>query len=436
MILNDVRFLELVQENVDEIRTVLADRWDEFARELSPFLNALAETKDVEEAARLIDEIIKLAATTPAKGIVNRFVSSSIGEVEETTRSLKLSEVQRSVLLKDAPFELATAASSLREWVTPSKQHKYVAVPVFFATDRSHSGDHNPARYFGGQRAERLSYGIAQISIPDKHEKGYIEGSWLKRFSINPAKHVAILGVLDCLSQEFPERVGKALENFDHPQILIFVHGFCTTFAEAARVAAQISFDLNFSVLPILYTWPSKGHLLAYMRDEATAEATRENFLKVIALLSEVEQRPSKHLLAHSMGNRIIFQALQHLTGRLFGQIILAAPDEDADALQKQMHRFVGRAERNTLYASSRDYALRLSELIHGSRRAGEVRPVEGVDTIDATAVKIDKLGHSYYQNQRLLLSDMYLLLNGGTPPNRRPDIRRVSQGDHWEFRA
>jgi hypothetical protein len=130
----------------------------------------------------------------------------------------------------------------------------------------------------------------------------------------------------------------------------------------------------------------------AYTRDEANAVWTRENFLKMLGILSELQQPAEQHLLAHSMGNRVVFQGLQRLEGMRFGQVILAAPDEDAGVFESQMPRFLGHAQRNTLYASKKDLALRLSNWVHGYERGGQAG-VAGLDSIDASAVNFSVVG-------------------------------------------
>jgi esterase/lipase superfamily enzyme len=133
------------------------------------------------------------------------------------------------------------------------------------------------------------------------------------------------------------------------------------------------------------------------------------------------------------MGNRPLLRALQEFsvdTRRQirFRQVILAAPDVDADVFRSLARAIRTTADRVTLYASSKDEALAMSKTIHGYPRAGESGPglvtAEGIDTIDASAVDTDFLGHSYPTGSRSVLSDIYYLIRDGRQPGERFGMR------------
>jgi esterase/lipase superfamily enzyme len=155
------------------------------------------------------------------------------------------------------------------------------------------------------------------------------------------------------------------------------------------------------------------------------------------------------HLIAHSMGSRAMTEALTRVIGRpaaaghaRFRQVVLAAPDIDADVFRELVEKFRGGAERVTLYASSKDEALAASRKLHGGyTRAGETEPdvlvVPGIDTIDASAVATG-LGHSYYGDDPTIVSDLfYYLLRTGAPPGERHRLVERTQGEltYWELR-
>jgi len=124
---------------------------------------------------------------------------------------------------------------------------------------------------------------------------------------------------------------------------------------------------------------------------------------------------------------------LQLVDRNRFGQVMLAAPDEDKDLVESQITRFLGRAVRNTLYSSTKDGALKLSQSIHGESRGGQTG-VAGFDSIDASSVNFSRFGHSYFHDQRDLLNDIFLLVEHGLPPNQRPSIRPAGNGVTWIF--
>ena len=59
-----------------------------------------------------------------------------------------------------------------------------------------------------------------------------------------------------------------------------------------------------------------------------------------------------------------------------------------------------------------------------------------GVDTIDATKVDTGLLGHSYYGDNRSVLSDLFSLVRYDLPPEQRFGLIRhtLRQEIYWAF--
>jgi esterase/lipase superfamily enzyme len=138
------------------------------------------------------------------------------------------------------------------------------------------------------------------------------------------------------------------------------------------------------------------------------------------------------HLIAHSMGNRVLVNALSGMTNRgapRFQQIMLTAPDIDAGTFVELADTVKSHAGHVTLYASSHDRALLASMKVNGAPRAGEAGKniviVDGIDTIDASALDTGFLGHSYYADNRSVLTDIYNLLRSGDPPGKRCGLQQ-----------
>ena len=162
------------------------------------------------------------------------------------------------------------------------------------------------------------------------------------------------------------------------PDILLFIHGYNVSFAEALRRTGQLAYDLNFPGVLLLYSWPSQGRPLSYMVDETNIAWTRPNFQAVLEiLLSKVGAR-NVDVVAHSMGSRALVHAIASINAGLpvgtasLHHVVLAAPDIDADEFRGLSIKLTGRSHRLTLYASSRDRALQVSKRVHGYSRAGE----------------------------------------------------------------
>ena len=100
--------------------------------------------------------------------------------------------------------------------------------------------------------------------------------------------------------------------------------------------------------------------------------------------------------------------------------------------------RQVGR--RRTLYASSKDKPVWLSEVVHGYPRAGRIPPVtlaEGLDTVDASELEATFLGHSDFATKRPLLQDLFSLLKASLEPRQRLGLEAVTNdaGAYWRLK-
>ena len=84
-------------------------------------------------------------------------------------------------------------------------------------------------------------------------------------------------------------------------------------------------------------------------------------------------------MIAHSMGNQVVLEALAHAIGgplsRPIGELITAAPDVDRDHYRGIAARVRAVSRGMTLYASSADKALITSRELAGIPRAGDVGP-------------------------------------------------------------
>jgi len=322
-----------------------------------------------------------------------------------------------------------------------------VHVHVFYGTTRARSGSDEPATFYGNKRfkGETPELGRCTVSVPTDRRMGELTSPhWLRRE--DPKKHVMLIDVQPLESELFyhaiKERVGASEDN----DAFVFVHGFKTSFKDAIRRTGQLAYDLAFKGAPVCFSWPTNGRFLGYPVDEATVEWTAPYLKRFLLDLVKKSGAQRVHLLAHSMGNRALTRALDAIatdavTGLLFHEIILAAPDVDADVFRQLAPAIRSKALRVTLYASSKDRAIRASKVFHGYPRAGEtgkrIVVVRGVDTVDASAVNTEFAGHSYFGSNKSVISDLFALIHNGLPPHRRPGlVARLMKGAlrYWCF--
>ncbi len=296
---------------------------------------------------------------------------------------------------------------------------------------------------------ERLDYGSCEVTIPPIHQTGHLDSPSLFKleFSENPEKHVVLNRVIRSTVDEFYGGLVNAMDKKPTRQAMVFIHGYNVSFENAVKRTAQIAYDLKFAGAPICYSWSSHGALSNYTRDLANADAT------VVALQSFLQETVRRtgnstiHLVAHSMGNRALLQALDRIaignpqTPKLFGQLVMAAPDVSVhDFRSRFADAAMKLAKSVTLYASSRDKALLASTEIHGHDRAGmageNLVVIDGMDTIDVSEIDTSLIGHSYYGDHPELIRDLQALVELSQPASQRQWLTRIiSPGGFGYFR-
>lgn len=308
----------------------------------------------------------------------------------------------------------------------------YSMVRIYYATNRARTNSLRPTELYGYDRGP-MDYGIAEISVPKKHRAGALEAPSIFTLDVveNPDRHLILAAVQPLAKPDVLADMQLQLKKTGSNEAFVFVHGFNVTFADAARRTAQMAYDMNFDGLPILFSWPSQGSVLGYMADGAVVQLSGRYLSE---FLEDVVKRTGAkriHLIAHSMGNRALTEALElyalrHAGERpAFDQVLFTAPDLDAGLFAKMMETISPAAERLTLYTSKNDFALKVSNSVNGGApRAGE--GAEGVfippfvDSIDMSVLGEDMLAHSYFADDVSALSDILTLFWRDAPPDRR----------------
>jgi esterase/lipase superfamily enzyme len=141
------------------------------------------------------------------------------------------------------------------------------------------------------------------------------------------------------------------------------------------------------------------------------------------------------------MGNRVLVFGLADNPGPKIplNQIVLVAADVDTEIFRQKFVKISGHENRMTSYASKRDRALLVSSFLHRLNRIGfiEHEPfvIEGLETVDASQVNTSLLGlgHSYFGDERTVLTDLGYLLRAGLPAEKR-GLKRALHKEYWVF--
>ena len=321
----------------------------------------------------------------------------------------------------------------------------FTTVKIYYATDRARSGSELPNDFYSGRRGE-VEYGTATVSIPDQHRPGKIEkpSIWTLDFREDPQRHIVLSSVVPEASEEVFAEMQDHIRRTGKAEAFVFVHGFNVPFHEAAKRTAQMAFDMNFEGLPILYSWPSRASILSYIADTAVVNLSGRRLSRFLEDVVGRSGATRIHLIAHSMGNRAMTDALELFALRYkgpmpaFDQVLFTAPDLDAGLFGEMVHTIRPAARRITLYASNKDWALAFSRKLHGdSPRAGQggddILHVTEVDSIDMTEIGDDMLKHSYYANNPSALTDILSLFWRDVPPEHRCGMV-AAEGEHGAY--
>ena len=318
---------------------------------------------------------------------------------------------------------------------------------MFYATDRQ---IRTPTPVvFGATRhpAGDLTLGTFDVSIPRTHRVGYVErpSVWRLEFREERDRHFLIVERTIKAQPVFYAEPAQRVQRSDAKEAMVFVHGYNVGFDDAVYRTAQLSYDLGFGGAPILYSWPSNGSVLDYSGDVNNSEWSMDHLRFFLGELVARSGAQSVYLVAHSMGNRVLVGALARLAADSqfaalprFTHLVLTAPDIDVGVFRQLAAAFTVTARRTTLYVSANDKALQLSKKINGYPRAGDAGPgvvvLSGIDTIDVSDVDSDLVGHSYYGDNRSVLSDMFNLLRGQPPPRFGLKEMIIGAVKYWKF--
>lgn len=287
-------------------------------------------------------------------------------------------------------------------------------------------------------------FGRAAVTLPRqaKPPRSAIALPWQKE----PAEPVEPVVVSAPVSTEtFLSGVRAQLERSRQRDLLLFVHGFNVSFDQALISSANLALKMPFNGAVTAYCWPTQGGVSNYSTDEPINKQSVEPFSAFLQTLREgVPAETRITILVHSMGNRIVMEALDAMPAprgpKPFAQVLLCAPDVGRSDFERWAPGVIAQSERVSLYSNASDTALIASKGLHSEARAGDAwRPllVEGIEVVDCSRVDLTFMGHSYYGENRDVLSDLFMLVKEHRPASDRPHLERRESSTgavYWSF--
>ncbi len=334
---------------------------------------------------------------------------------------------------------------------------------VFFGTNRLPLKTREPAG-FGSDVGNKVTLGRAVVLVPGGE---YSNTSWLKSapqasipvgFATN-AERLVIRAKATLTDGEFRAGVQKIMGGARlYPKsALVFVHGFNVKFDAALQRAGQLARDLNYDGPLFVFSWPSKGNLWSYGTDRDTADKAATSLETFLADVEGATGAARIHLIAHSMGNRVMLPALVAVAAKKpespirgkIGEVILAAPAVP----QKDFPTWLNQLGSNgvghyTLYASAVDkamiagYAVERATVLAGHVTSGEPllhRNVHSIDVSEA-ALGLLNMNHDVFASNPIMTEDMRQLLQTGErdPARRIPTLTKrkgkLQPVDYWYY--
>jgi esterase/lipase superfamily enzyme len=252
-------------------------------------------------------------------------------------------------------------------------------VEMLVATTRMRT---KPAEMFSGFRGPGLDFADVVVSIPPVHQPGNVE--YPHQIPGDPATDFVTLNPTENNDRaQALATFRRLVRTTPKKQVLVFVHGFNNRFEDAVFRFAQIVHDSGAEVVPVLFTWPSKGSVFAYGYDHESAEYSRDALEDGLRFLAKDPEVGEITVYAHSMGNWVTLEALRQMAirdGKVAAKIrdvILASPDVDVYVAREQIAAMGPhtRRPRFFLFASADDRALAASRALHSDQRLGSIDP-------------------------------------------------------------
>lgn len=318
------------------------------------------------------------------------------------------------------------------------------------AVQRAHEGNVPPlpsSDVFSEQLATGIAYGLAHISYPVGRKRGDT------RYNGNPSSQNSYLSFKVTYYEVFSSwaelRQMISGQKDASKTRLIYVHGFKSTFASAAKQTAQMSLDLNEGNVSIFFSWPSNrtidywspvGRLVQSYQSAVHNSIVSRPYVGAAVLEISSLAGPYR-IIAHSMGADILGNAL--VTSYLFNTyaepkretkaphaVLFVAPDISENDFTNELTPILTTENSRIAVYCTDDLALWASKLYHSSTRLGwcdaKERSLRGVDVVMVRGRMTDSLRHSYFLGSTRILDDMRKVLQGAKIKRNQTHFRYI----------
>jgi len=271
---------------------------------------------------------------------------------------------------------------------------------LLVATTRKPANEGRANPWFGPERNPRMTFARARLAPPSTgaFSLGAIGMSDWKLDAVEPVS--GKMG--DLLAQASGE-----------PDVLIYVHGFRTTFEGSVLDAARLSDGIKFRGSTMVFSWPSKAGFFDYAYDRESAVWSRDAFERALASVMSSPRATRVHIVAYSMGTMLALEGLRQLYARYgdaaaqrIGAVVFASPDIDLDIFASSIARLRPLAHKITVISATNDRALALSSRVAGGITRVGAAEKEALEKLGLRVVDASGLGWGIINHDLFLSND------------------------------
>jgi esterase/lipase superfamily enzyme len=363
-------------------------------------------------------------------GITPQVRTEKIHKILEQTTSLTRDPLRRD-------FEIQTSPNPIKGFgpnvsvakILFSVEQPYSLTKVFYATDRVSHGATLTRTFYTSDERDRLDYGLATMRVDDNlqpPEDGLFAWvtRWFKRDKRPPVAE-ALTNTPTTDFAKFASQIRDSLVSTGTDEVLVYIHGFRTSFDDDTKDAIILGYLTKFPGPVIAYSWPSRGKLADYDADYESADRTIPRLGEFLRQLKVIKGLHKIHVVAHSMGSRVLFWAMERNPKLQLGEVVMVAGDTSIEDYKQYFNVIRSNATRFTLYSTRSDIALYASSQLHNVKRIGfwngDNAPftIRGIDSVDATNAVQDIISHGYFLNSDLPKTEIIYALQSQPAANR-----------------
>ena len=300
----------------------------------------------------------------------------------------------------------------------------------FYCTDRGVTASENPLLSYGTDFADELRLGTFKVHLaPERDLRGNNPNKW---------SGIEVRNVRALQEETFFRQLQYAVESSPQNSLAVLVFGYRNSFKDTLLKGSKLAVSVDIHTPFLIFDWPSDQSLGIGGYKKAFSFAERSGVFLGELMAAVIQRVKPKRLWlgGGSLGAQVVCSAFGQMMTHAdladrekeIDHVFLAAPDVGDDEFNARFKDEVAAlAHAVTVYVSSDDKALLLSEWIHGEKRLGrtraekqeqfeemidllelEAKGAEGITVIDVSPVNRATLGHTFYIESSEFYDDLY----------------------------